>query len=221
MARTCAVLGALVVVLLSPVEAAAQSRGVARVEAAAGFRGVAPVHFEPVGAAETTFGGGTRDIFETRSVLATSPGIVVRISARVTSAWWVEASFIRSTTELETRVTGDRDAPNTTVRESINQYGAEVGLALRLGRTSRRFLPFVDAGAGFIRQLHDGHTLARDGWTTFAGGGVEYLLTASTSGTKAVGLRVDSRAVLMHRDIALDGRLHATPLVEATVFVRF
>jgi hypothetical protein len=194
-----------------------------RVEVSGGFRGVTPIRFEPVRATQTTLGGGTLAVFETRSELASSPGAVVRVGVRVRSAWWLESSFAVGATRLVTHVTQDRDAAPTTIRGAISQYVVEGRVVRRLagGREQQHLTPFIGVGGGLVRLLYDGRTFADSGWSAHAGGGFDYLFSTSASRSVPMGLRVDLRGQLLSRDVALDDRSHVAPVFEATLFVRF
>jgi hypothetical protein len=208
----CAAVGALSVLLCIPAFAQAPP---GRVEVSGGFRGMAPVRFEPVPATQTTLGGGTLSVFETRSELAASPGAVVRIGVRATSAWWIESSFALSSTRLVTRVTQDRDVAPVTICEALSQYTVEGRVVRRLA-AARRLTPFLGGGGGYLQLLHDERMLAEGGWSAHGGGGFDYQLSTARS-----GLRVDVRGQLLPRDVAVDGGSHVIPVFEATLFVRF
>lgn len=205
-----------------PALAVGQTPQAPRTEVSGGLRAVAPVPFTAVDARETTVGGGTLTVFETRSTLGTAAGAHVRVGVRVTPAWWVESAIGIDSTTLSTEVTRDRDTGAITVTEPITQYLFEVGAMRRLGRSRpRRVEPFLGAGAGYLRQLHDGQTLVQSGWSGYAGGGLSYRLSGTAVSRNAVGLRFDIRAVLLGESITLDRQLHLAPSFGASVFVRF
>lgn len=214
----CATVSALSLLLCPPAFAQAPT---ARVEVSGGFRGAAPIRFEPVPATQTTLGGGTLSVFETRSELAASPGAVVRVGVRATSAWWLESSFAVSATRLATRVTRDRDVAPVTIRETISQYTIEGRVVRRLPGGGRRLTPFICGGGGYVRLLHDDRTLAEDSWSAHGGGGFDYQFSTSALRSARPGLRVDGRGQLLPRRAALDDRSHVVPVFEATFFVRF
>jgi hypothetical protein len=214
----CAAVSLLSVMLCAPAFAQAPA---GRVEVSGGFRGVAPIRFDAVPATQTTLGGGALTVFETRSELKASPGAVVRIGFRTSSAWWIESSFAVSTPRLVTRVTQDRDVAPATIREAISQYAIEGRVVRRLVGGGRRLTPFFGGGGGYIRNLHDERTLAESGWSAHGGAGFDYVLSTSASRAPRTGLRVDLRGLLLPRDVTLDRQSHVVPVLEATVFVRF
>lgn len=214
----CAGVGALSVLLCIPAFAQAPQ---GRVEVSGGFRGTTAIRFESVPATQTTRGGGTLSVFETRSELAASPGAVVRVGVRATSAWWIESSLAIGATRLATRVTQDRDVAAVTIREALSQYTVEGRVVRRLAHGGRRLTPFLGGGGGYIRLLHDDRMLAEDGWSAHGGGGFDYQFSTSALRSARPGLRVDVRGQLLPGDVALDGRSHVVPVFEATLFVRF
>jgi hypothetical protein len=207
-----------IILALIPTPAFAQPR----VEVSGGFRGVAPVRFDAAAATETTFGGGALTVFETRSRLGASAGAVVRVGVRLSSSWWLESGLAVGGIELETQVIRDRDTAATTIRESLTQYAVEGTVLRRIegGRTGR-VEPFLAAGGGFIRQLHDGRTFAEGGWSAHAGGGLHVLFARPPASSRSTGVRLDVRGMLLPSDVALDGRNHVAAVVEAALFVRF
>jgi hypothetical protein len=83
-----------------------------------------------------------------------------------------------------------------------------------------RLAPFVEAGAGYLRLLHDERTLVETGRTYEAGGGIKYAFRAATAGVKAIGLRIDARAVARTKaGIFDDPRI--SPAGGASIYLRF
>jgi opacity protein-like surface antigen len=179
--------------------------------------------FDSVDATETAFGGATRTVFKSRSELEASPGLEARVGVSLTSRFRAEASFAFNRTHLTTHITGDPEAPNATATEPVAQYLVQGGLVARLTRgNAGRALPFASAGAGYLRQLHDGQTLIDAGPSYYVGGGVDYLLNrAATRGSKAAGIRADVRGVFLRGSLTLDGRTHVAPVIGAAMFFRF
>ena len=65
-------------------------------------------------------------------------------------------------------------------------------------------------------------TLIETGWSSYAGGGLHYLLSNRSRGRlKSAGLRVDIRAVLLSGGVTLDHARHVLPGLAAGLFVRF
>jgi hypothetical protein len=175
-------------------------------------------------ATETTATGGPATVFTTSSELASAGGITVRAGVRLTHALRVEANASYSRPALRIALSGDTEgAAPVTAAESSQQDLIDGDLLWSLPWQRRpRLEPFVLAGGGYLRQLHEAATLVETGRYYDVGGGVSWLLaTGRHFHTKGVGVRVDARAVVRSRGIAFDGGSKTSPAVGASLFVRF
>ena len=218
------VLLAMVLALASmPAIARGQQADPRHVDVSGGVFYAGTLTFDSVDATETAFGGATRTVFKSRSELEASPGLEARVGVSLTSRFRAEASFAFNRTHLTTYITGDPEAPNSTATEPVTQYLVQGGLVARLtSGNAGRVRPFASAGAGYLRQLHDGQTLIDAGPAYYVGGGVDYLLNrAAARGSKATGIRADVRGVVLRGSLTLDGRTHVVPVVGAAMFFRF
>jgi hypothetical protein len=176
-----------------------------------------------VAANETTFGGGTRPLFNTTSQLDPSIGVDVTLGVRLGSAFVVQANLAYASTRLTTKVTADSEgAPNVSVDSSVTQYllGGDL-LFQPAGWRRRRAGPFLVAGAAHLRQLNEGRTLVQTGVALSAGGGVYYGRDLKGKAIKSTGVRLEGRALAMRDGVLLDARTHVTPVVTASVYARF
>jgi opacity protein-like surface antigen len=195
-----------------------------RFELAAGPVWTGRASFGSAAATETSASGGRFLLFSTASELAPAGGIEGRIGVSLTPALQVEASSSYAHVELRTTVSGDSDnGPSAVLSETTQQVTIDGGVMLRLvrWRFGGRAVPFVAAGAGYLRQVHEGNTLAVTGQTYRAGGGVNYLLMSRTGLLKGIGIRGDLRATVRRKGVAFDNRAHTSPAAAATVFFRF
>jgi opacity protein-like surface antigen len=175
-------------------------------------------------ATETSASGGRFLLFSSSSELAAAAGVEGRIGVRLTPALQVEASSSYSRVPLRTTVSGDSDnGASAILSETIQQVTIDGGVVLHLRRWrfGGRAVPFVAAGAGYLRQVHEGNTLAATGQMYRAGGGVNYLLMSHDRALKGIGIRGDVRAIVRRKGVAFDGRAHTSPAVAASVFFRF
>ncbi len=94
-----------------------------------------------------------------RFTAATAPMMHVGIALSRTLAFETAASYGRP--RLAVSIAGDPEAPAQELPgETVEQYLFEAGLTWQLPvRTGRRVAPFVAAGAGYLRQLHEDRTL--------------------------------------------------------------
>jgi hypothetical protein len=125
--------------------------------------------------------------------------------------------------QLRVSISGDAEqAADLTAVESLHQFtfdGAIVWLMERR-RIGRRGIPFVAAGAGYLRQLHEGNTLVVSGQTYYVGGGLKYRLMSRNARLKGLGVRGDLRALARVHGVAVDG-VHVSPAIAGSIFVAF
>src|SRR5262249_3031607 len=129
-----------------------------------------------LGSSDATLTGSSGDrfrLFSTSSDLGGAVGLVGRVGRRVTRAVETEISGSYVSPRLTTRISNDAEsAPSATVSDTIRQFTIDGGVLIALPwRVGRRVRPFVTAGGGYLRQLHEGNVLAQTGRLAYAGGG--------------------------------------------------
>ena len=197
--------------------------GDGRFEVSGGVTWTSHLSLGSIGATETAASGGFT-LFSTSTELAAAPGVEVRLGVRLTPVFEVEGSSSYSQPRLQSTISGDFESSTTiTASEVVHQYTVDGALVANIARwrMGDRTMPFVLAGAGYIRDLHEGETLAVSGQRYFAGGGIKYLLVSRPHRLKGVGVRVDARALAQRKGVAFDGRLRVTPTLAASLFLRF
>lgn len=146
---------------------------------------------------------------------------LVPLSARVA----VEGGLTVSHPDLVTSVSLDAEgAPPLTVTERIDQYVIDAGVRVMLDglRLGASLTPFVAAGAGYLRQLHEGQTVIEHGQAYYAGGGLTYPLLGRDRGfVRAAGLRADARVYLMRGGVAFGDRPRPHAAVSGGAFIGF
>jgi hypothetical protein len=177
-------------------------------------------------ASEVTGSGSAFRLFTSSTELAPAPALEVRLGVRLLRSVDVETSGSYGRPTLRTRIDNDVETSNAPLVSTmkIHQFtigGAGVWYPARL-RLSDRTRIFVRGGASFVRQVQGGKILAVDGATYEVGGGAKLLLkTRNTGRWKGIGARVDARAVLWSRAIALDNRMRTAPAIAGSLFFRF
>jgi hypothetical protein len=174
----------------------------------------------------TAPGGDRFRLFSTSSELGSATGLTVRLGRRVTSIVEAEVSASYASPPLMTSITDDAEtALPTAVSESITQFTVEGGVLVDLtrGRPGSRLLPFVAVGGGYLRQLHEGGTLVQTGKLVYVGAGVRIPIVSRGADRRLtqLGVRVDGRALLRSGSVMLDGTSHISPVLAASLFVRF
>jgi hypothetical protein len=82
--------------------------------------------------------------------------------------------------------------------------------AWQLGRAA----PYIAAGGGYLRHLHEGRRLVENGSIFRVGGGIAVPLT-SAPGRRRSALRFDVLAVIRKNGAALDDDAHVSPSAAA------
>jgi hypothetical protein len=174
----------------------------------------------------TGSGGGGFRLFSTSSELGGATGVHVRVGGCVTHVIEAEASASYASPLLTTSIANDAEnAAPTSVSESVRQFTIEGGALVNLTRWrfGSRVFPFVTAGGGYLRQLHEGGTLAQTGKVGYVGGGARIPLVSrgARERLKQLGVRADLRALVRSGGVTLDGQSHLSPALAASLFVNF
>jgi hypothetical protein len=174
---------------------------------------------------ETTPGGGKQKIFTTSSDLASVAGLEGRIAVRVIRSLEAEVQVSYGTPQLTIAIASDiENAPAATAIETVQQFtiGAGVVWYMPFRPRTSRLAPFLTAGGGHLRQVHQERTLLQTGQYYQVGAGVKYLLFARPRGfVNAFGVRMDVRAVVRRMGVAFDKSMHTSPAFGAAAFARF
>jgi hypothetical protein len=199
--------GVLVVVILGVVigvaPAAAQtSEPVGRVQAAVGVGWLGGASFGQQPADLRAASGGPYRLFESESDLSTAVFFEARAGVLLTPRFGVEGRAAIGQPELQTVVSSDAEATGSfTITETIDQYVFDGGVVFRFaGGTG--LTPFASAGAGYVRQLHEGQALVETGHLFYVGGGFTYPLFSRAQGfIRAASVRADLRLNLFYMEL--------------------
>jgi hypothetical protein len=164
-------------------------------------------------------------VFSTSTRMAGAPTLQADVAFSFNRRWAVEGSVLRSNPDLRSSVSGDAEgAPALTVVERIDQYVIDARVVIMLDevRLGRRTIPFATAGAGYLRQLHEGHTVIDEGRIYHVGGGLKHWLLARDSGLlKAAGVRLDARLYVLTSGITFDDNPRPQGAISGSAFVTF
>ena len=196
-----------------------------RVEIAAGAMWIGRTSFGTADATETAAGGSAFTLFSTASALGAAPAADLRVGVRLTRVLQAEATGSYAAPVLTTTTSADAEhAAVATAADAIKQFTIGGSLVVHVTRwhVGAHASPFVIAGAGYLREVHEGQTLVVAGQTYHAGGGVTCPLLARAHGVvKSAGIRAEACALARSKALALDHRTHVVPIVAASLFVRF
>ena len=163
-------------------------------------------------------------LFTTTSSFGAAPLVEARVAVGVSRRLAVEGRFGFSRPEIRTSISSDAEqgSPVTAV-EQLDQYMIDGSIVLRFDRFQwSSVVPFAAAGAGYVRQLHEGQTLVEDGHSYHVGGGVRRRLFLNDRGfVKSAGVRGDVRVYLLSGGAAFDTATRAHVAVSAAFFAGF
>jgi hypothetical protein len=137
-------------------------------------------------------GTGPFVLFQSDSRTESAPGIQGRFGVYLSRSVSVEAGALLSRPDLSTRLTGDAEsAPELTATETLNRFVFDGSVLFHLTGVSfggGRGLPFLSAGAGYLRDLHEKNEVAETGHEFHFGGGLHYWFG---QGKQRAGVRAD------------------------------
>lgn len=138
-------------------------------------------------------GSGPLLLFITSSRLDAIAGLQARFGFYLSRNIVVEAGTRYSKPALITHITDDfEQADDAVARETLSQYVFDGSVVLHLAHFGGgRIVPFVQAGAGHVRDLHQRGELVQTGTEYHGGGGVKLWLGG---GSPRLGIRGDVAA---------------------------
>ncbi len=167
---------------------------------------------------------GPYGLFTTSTELAGATVIELRAGFDFTRRFGVEARALFGHPEVRTDISGDAEnAPPITAVERLDHYLIDGGIVVRLDEFRVKGLrPFVTAGAGYLRQLHEGLTVIETGQVFYVGGGARYMMFMRPRGVpRAGGLRGDVRLNVLTGGIEIEDRRRRQPSVSGSFFLLF
>jgi hypothetical protein len=164
-------------------------------------------------------------LFSVESRFAGAPTFHVRAGYAFTSRFGVEGGLTISRPELRASISNDAEAAAPiTVAERIDQYGVDASVVVMIRELAigGRTIPFASAGAGYLRQLHEGQTVVEQGHLFHVGGGVKHwLLARDRRFINGAGLRADAHLYFMSDGITFDDRPKPHGAISGSFFLAF
>lgn len=134
----------------------------------------------------------------------------------------IEGGVQYSRPVVTARLSGDaEEAEDLTAEETMSRYiidGSVLFHFTNLAFANGRAVPFVSAGAGYLRELHDGNELVETGAEYHAGGGIKVWLT---QGRRRAGLRGDVGLSIRDGGFASETGRRTLPTAGASVIFLF
>lgn len=152
----------------------------------------------------------------------------VRVGFALTPALAIDGGISFARPRIGVAISRDGEAPAQELDgEKLDQYQVDAGLTWqppmpvrwRRAKIARSIAPFVSAGAGYLRQLHEDRALAETGAVYHAGGGVRYWLRGGQRASTDVGVRADVRINVRQNGIDFENRRRTYPSVSLMLFV--
>jgi hypothetical protein len=162
-------------------------------------------------------------LFAAETDAVAAPGLDGRVAYWLTRSLALEGGFVRVRPELRTRITADVEAAgDLTATERIDQYFIDANVLwlldrFRFGATT----PFVSAGAGYLRQLHEGRTFVETGQVYEFGGGVRHPLLTEAGWLRTVGLRLHARLYVLSNGVQLEDRARTHGAFSGAIYFSF
>ena len=137
-------------------------------------------------------GTGPFVLFQTDSRTESAPGVQGKLGVYLAQSMSVEGGALFSRPKLATRLTGDAEsAPELTATDTLTRIVVDGSVLFHLTGVSfagGRGIPFVSAGAGYLRDLHEKNEVAETGHELHVGGGIHYWFG---QGKHRAGVRAD------------------------------
>lgn len=198
-----------------------------------------PVHRLQLGAGVGFFGGAalgdadanlrtaTADpfrLFTTSTEQAGTIGLDLHAAVDLTRRFGLEAHTLFARPDVRTSVTNDAEnAPAVDAIEQLDQYLIDGGVVVRLHELRMgNWVPFATAGAGYLRQLHEGLILSEHGHLFYFGGGARRVLMLRPKGfVRGLGVRGDVRLDILSDGITTENKTRKHGSASGSVFVVF
>jgi len=173
---------------------------------------------------ETTASGGAYRLFASDTRLGGTTGFEASLGARLARLIHAEVLVSYGQVDLLSHISSDVEGiPDADASESIGQLSVEGSAIFDLAawQLPRRTMPYLAAGGGYLRHLHEGRMLVENGTVYHAGGGILIPLTSRAAGSARTALRFDAKAVIRKGGAIPDDTSHISPSVAASLVWKF
>lgn len=178
----------------------------------------------PDRAAELTRNGsdsGGFDLFTASGRLENGAGAGATLAYYLTSALAIEGGFRYSKPRLTFRLSGDaEEAEPVTAEETLTRYvfSGSIVLHLRGMRIGRRTIPFIAAGAGHVRDLHENEQLIETGTQYHGVAGVKHWFG---DGARRLGIRAEGGFAVTDGGVDFRDQSRTLPIAAASLVYLF
>jgi hypothetical protein len=160
-------------------------------------------------------------LFAVSSSMEQLLGIEGNVGYAITPWLIVEGGGWYARANIAVDLSRDPEAQPTSIDgEKLHQVIVSGGVAWRLPVSlGRKVAPFLTAGGGYLRQLHEERTLAESGRIYYVGGGARYFLSGGTGSARSVGIRGDVRLNWRTPGIDFESKTRKFPTLTLQLFV--
>ena len=151
-------------------------------------------------------------------------GVDARLAVALTRVLAVEVGGSYATPTLAVAISADAESPDTVrITDRVSQYTVDVSAVLLVPRLrlGSRLRPYATAGAGYLRQLHEGRLLVETGRLYHAGGGVQAWLRGGAAAGRSLGVRAEGRYVRRTGGVDFEDRSRGYPALSVLAFAGF
>jgi hypothetical protein len=164
--------------------------------------------------------GTPSTFFVTDSQIQPAFGALGRIGFFVTPSFAVEGGVRITRPTFETSISDDvEDAAEVQAQETVTQYLFDGSAVWHFGRadSGARTLPFIFAGAGYLRELHEEGSLVEEGTEYHAGAGVKWGLGSGG----AIGVRAEVAISIRDGGVDVEDKRRVLPVAAGSIVWRF
>jgi hypothetical protein len=173
---------------------------------------------------ETTSGGGSYRLFASETELGGATAVETTLGVRLSRLLHAEMIVSYGQMNLRTRLSSDVEGiPDTEASESIGQLTLEGSALIDLvaWRLPRQAMPFLTAGGGYLRHLHEGRMFVETGTVFHAGGGLLVPIGSAAAAGAGPAVRFDVKAMIRNGGVIPDDAPHVSPSLAASFVWNF
>lgn len=161
-------------------------------------------------------------LLRAESAVERASGAELRLGLAVSRSLAVEVAGWYATPQLGVTITRDDEMGGSAFAgERLEQYAVDVSGVWLIPRVTlaARARPYVVAGGGYLRQLHEGRLKVETGGTMHAGGGLQHWLRGGGLKQRPFGARAEVRYIRRTGGIEFSDQARGFPSVSVLAFL--
>lgn len=162
-------------------------------------------------------------LFDTTSTLGGAAAVDLGVLVPVSRAWALEVRGSAARPVLTTTISRDVEAGGgATATETVSEYGVDASVLYQLSRPrfGARGRPYLLAGGGYLRQLHEDRVLVETGATAHVGAGVRWWFRGGSGRGRDLGLASEVRWIWRKDGITVSDDVRSMPAASLRIFLR-